>query len=324
MRGHSRDNDYIFPKKFLKTTLHFKIRNTNTGTGLSMFLLTKTLTQFAASTVRLIVWCLFLTQVSKASSSELLSSPPLNGLELVKLTPRHEFSSVFEIIHQSALNGIIAEPNDPSSTSGQTYIVPNQNSLKSKVAAIMFGSNANIIKLEDTNLIIYYDEDAQMWYLHQYNKPGEDIAGEATNRIPVSWCLDMTDGNGGFISPSIEVELASGGGSSITGGYAGIGQFKGDIFKVAFGVSLAASVKFVGGMTCNVKAGQYGRVFIRPYVFAVPAGRRVPVVFKKTKGIIEKGEWETTESYNRYWVRPPMVECLVGPDSSLCTGFSPT
>lgn len=288
-----------------------------------MFRLTQTLTQSAIITVRLIFLCLFLIQVSKATSSGLLSNSALNGLELVKHTPRHDFSSEFGIknIHQGALNVIIAEPNDPPSNSGQTYIVPDRNSLKSKIAAKMFGSKANIIKVEDTNLIIYYDEDGPKWYLHQYNKPSEGPAGETSNRIPVSWCLDMTDGNGGFISPSVEVELASGGGSSITGGYAGIGQFKGDIFKVAFGVSLAASVKFIGGMTCNVKAGQYGRVFIRPYVFAVPAGRRVPIVFKKTKGITEDGKWETTESYNRYWVRPPMVECLVGPDSSLCTGF---
>lgn len=280
----------------------------------------------AFRTVCLILLYLFLTQVSEARLAGFLSDSLSNEVKVAAITPRDDYLSMFAFknVYHRAKNVVTAESGDQPSTSGELYLVSNRKSLQSRDAAKMFRSPANIIKLEDTQLIIYYDEDERKWYLHRFNKPNYDLLEDISGRIPVSWCLDMTDGKGGFISPSVEVELASGGGSNLAGGYAGVGQFKGDIFKVAFGVSLATSVRFTGGMTCNVGAGQYGQVFIRPYVFTVPEGERISIQFKMSKGIVEKGEWETTESYDRYWVRPPMVECAVSSDASLCKGFLPS
>ncbi|SGZ57025.1 CIC11C00000003780 [Sungouiella intermedia] len=279
-----------------------------------------------SSTIVILRFVSFFVSLSKVTEAQINNSPCLsqeNQLVVYPLDPRDDDWKNFNFrsILQSPKNALRAESGDPPGSSSQTFVVPNRSTLRDSDR--FFKSKDNIIKLEDTNEVIYYDEGSQKWYLHLYNKENDGILDENTQKVPVSWCLDMTDGNEGYISPLIEIELTSGGSSGISGGFAGLGQYKGDILKLAFGVSLSTSVKFSGGVTCIVKAGQYGQVFIQPYVYKVPKGKRVQVQFEKGKGLIEKGKWEKTESYNRYWIRPPMVECAVSYHSLLCTGFFP-
>lgn len=207
---------------------------------------------------------------------------------------------------------------------GMTYVVSNRDALKSREGASYFKNKDSIIKLQEESQVIYFDEDKEKWYLHQFDKPKDDEPSKKILfRVPISRCMDMTDGEGGLINPSVEFELSMDGNTGVSSGFVGVGQYSGDVIKAALGLSLSSSVKFTGSMVCNVKAGQYGQVFIRPYVYLVPKGKRVQVQHTKGKGLINKGKWEKTPSYNRYWIRPPMVECATGNDLGLCTGILP-
>lgn len=212
--------------------------------------------------------------------------------------------------------------DEQRSSSSQAYVVKSRDSFKEKKMGKLFKNKENIFRIEDCGSVIYFDDDRGKWYLHQFEEPDNSV-DSAPMRLPLSWCLDMTDGMGGYISPTVEVELSHssqlrlGGGFSIDNSALGL---KADILKAAFGVSAAVSVRFTGSFTCNVKRGQYGQIFLRPYVYRVPEGKRVAVKFKSGKGLVEVGKWEKTPSYNRYWVRRPLLECATHTDRNLCTG----
>lgn len=207
---------------------------------------------------------------------------------------------------------------------GTTFLLESKDSLAKRGSEIYFKDTNNVIKLQKESQILYYDEDEKQWYLHKFGKPKKEQRPELTSKKwPVSWCLDMSDGEGGLINPSVDLQLSLEGGVGISGGLAGYNLYEGDILKLALGLSLSSSVQFSGSVVCNVQAGQYGQVFLRPYMYTVPEGRRIWVQHKKGKGLVEKGKWERTPSYNRYWVQAPIIECAVSEDSSLCTGLLP-
>lgn len=259
----------------------------------------------------MIVWLYFLvllSQVSASSSGE------------AQFTLRK--SPVLQNAFSNLKNQIVAISEDTKA--GQTYVIENLDYFKTEEGRQLLKHEENVIKVDDDKLVVYFDDNERKWYLHRFNTPlGDNNFVNTTRSFPVSSCLDMTDGNGGFISPSIEVEAAGGINAGNSEGIKGFGQFEGDIFKVVFGLSLSTSVKFSGSITCNVKAGQYGQVLLSPYVFNIPEGERVNVEVRKGRGLIEKGTWDSTPSYNRYWVRPPMVVCATGSDAGICTGHIP-
>lgn len=206
---------------------------------------------------------------------------------------------------------------------GTTYLVQSKDSLAKKGSEIYFKDTHNVIKLERESQVIYHDEVEKKWFLHEFKEPKKELRPRLTSKKwPVSWCFDMSDGEGGLINPSVDLQLSLEGGAGISGGFAGYNLFDGDILKAALGISLSSSVQFSGSVVCNVKAGQYGQVFLRPYMYTVPEGRRVWVQHKKGKGLLKKGKWDVTPSYNRYWVQAPIVECAVS-DSNLCAGLLP-
>lgn len=85
------------------------------------------------------------------------------------------------------------------------------------------------------------------WYLHNFDAAERtSLSGSTLLRLPVLWCIDMTDGNGDFVSPSVEIELATGRYTGISGVLAGVGQYEWDILKITLGVTVSTPVKFTG------------------------------------------------------------------------------
>ncbi|OVF10140.1 hypothetical protein A9F13_03g02871 [Clavispora lusitaniae] len=191
---------------------------------------------------------------------------------------------------------------------GQTYLIRGLEDFRHKSVAELLRNKENSFRISKTSRIVYYDTDADTWYLHHFLRRNRTVSSSAPDtpvRVPVSSCIDMTQSSGGYISPNVEVTVSVSRGLSISAGLGGL-------VDTNTGAALAQAVSFSGAVTCNVPGGHYAQMFVRPYYHEVPRGRRVPVQYHRKVGLVESGEWEETEPFRELVVRAPLVECAVG------------
>ena len=191
---------------------------------------------------------------------------------------------------------------------GQTYFIRGLEDFRHKSVAELLRNKENSFRISKTSRIVYYDTDADTWYLHHFlrrNRTVSSLAPDTPVRVPVSSCIDMTQSLGGYISPNVEVTVSVSRGLLILAGLGGL-------VDTNTGAALAQAVSFSGAVTCNVPGGHYAQMFVRPYYHEVPRGRRVPVQYYRKVGLVESGEWEETEPFRELVVRAPLVECAVG------------
>lgn len=191
---------------------------------------------------------------------------------------------------------------------GQTYLIRGLEDFRHKSVAELLRNKENSFRISKTSRIVYYDTDADTWYLHHFlrrNRTVSSLAPDTPVRVPVSSCIDMTQSLGGYISPNVEVTVSVSRGLLILAGLGGL-------VDTNTGAALAQAVSFSGAVTCNVPGGHYAQMFVRPYYHEVPRGRRVPVQYHRKVGLVESGEWEETEPFRELVVRAPLVECAVG------------
>ena len=236
-------------------------------------------------------------EFSQAELSSLeFSSQDLSSLDL-SIQAADAFS-------RSQLHALSRDP-EPD---GQTYLIRGLEDFRHKSVAELLRNKENSFRISKTSRIVYYDTDADTWYLHHFlrrNRTVSSLAPDTPVRVPVSSCIDMTQSLGGYISPNVEVTVSVSRGLLILAGLGGL-------VDTNTGAALAQAVSFSGAVTCNVPGGHYAQMFVRPYYHEVPRGRRVPVQYHRKVGLVESGEWEETEPFRELVVRAPLVECAVG------------
>ncbi|QFZ29677.1 hypothetical protein EJF18_60189 [Clavispora lusitaniae] len=237
---------------------------------------------------------------AELSSSE-FSSQDLSSSDLSSSDLSIQAADAFRASQLHALS------RDPE-PDGQTYLIRGLEDFRHKSVAELLRNKENSFRISKTSRIVYYDTDADTWYLHHFLRRNRTVSSSAPDtpvRVPVSSCIDMTQSSGGYISPNVEVTVSVSRGLSISAGLGGL-------VDTNTGAALAQAVSFSGAVTCNVPGGHYAQMFVRPYYHEVPRGRRVPVQYHRKVGLVESGEWEETEPFRELVVRAPLVECAVG------------
>lgn len=195
---------------------------------------------------------------------------------------------------------------------GQSYIVKNSTDFKQPEIGKLLENRENYFLLEQTGEVVYYDEKKKVWFLHHFNNKTSESLWKEGERTALTWCIDNMDGGGGYVAPTFELQISAGQSGTLSGSVAS------GALLLALGVSVSESVTFLGSYTCNVMAGQYGRLYVRPHYYQVPEGRRVQVKYMKGTGLVEIGAWKKTPSYKRLWVGRPLIECSVDTTPKVC------
>lgn len=231
----------------------------------------------------------------------------------------HNFSSGPSVVSEpvsantswaaGALNAFSRDPHDD----GHTFLIKGLDDFRRRLVAELLRNKDNSFRISKANRIVYFDPDDDTWYLHQFLRRNRTALhpGDVLVRVPVTSCVDMSQGAGGHISPNVDVTVSVGHAAAARAGVT-------NLVAMAAGVSLAHAVSFSGAATCHVAAGHFGQVFLRPFYYEVPRGRRVALRYHRKVGMVERGEWEETESFRRLVVRAPAVECAVGRTRAVC------
>lgn len=207
------------------------------------------------------------------------------------------------------LQALSRDPNDE----GQTFLIKSLEDFRRRLVAELLRNKDNSFRISKTNRVIYFDHDDDTWYLHRFLRPNRTALhpGDTLVRVPVTSCVDMTQSEGGHVSPNVDVTVSVGHAAIAKAGVT-------NLVALTAGVSLAHAVSFSGAVTCHVAAGHYGQMFLRPFYYEVPRGRRVGLQYYRKVGLVEKGEWEETEAFRQLVVRAPTVECAVGRTRAVC------
>lgn len=154
---------------------------------------------------------------------------------------------------------------------------------------------------------IYYDHEREDWYLLELNT-NSYTGAFALPEIPVSACMDSSYGSGGSISRGYEISFSIDNSLTASGSY----NISNIILGANLGISVGTSFTYSGSFDCSVGPGEMGQMFIQPFSYEVPAGRRRTVAYKKFRGIVAKGAaYEEIAKFKRIAFAKPNHSCRV-------------
>lgn len=169
--------------------------------------------------------------------------------------------------------------------------------------------------LEDEGETLYFDPNENKWFLQRI----PEMASEKSDkRIPLTWCFDMSDAAEGTINQAFEILVT---GDQLFGNEAKVQNFMeptGTILLGNLAISLAESITFRGSHSCNVGRGQFARLYLKPHYFEIPEGLRVAMIPNDSGQLVQDGEWLRTPRYSMMSLGPPVLECALGRNRSIC------
>lgn len=158
--------------------------------------------------------------------------------------------------------------------------------------------------------IIYFDDSDKTWYHHTFTeRVRENDATSNGWEIGLLGCLDMTSGLGGSIALTIEIM------TTIAPSFK---TYISMIVSATFGVSLLTSLRLSGSANCQIPAGHYGRLVLRPLIIDVPKGKRRKIHFNALNYPDSFEQWQDTALWKMFHSDLPIVQCVVTKDVLQC------
>lgn len=195
---------------------------------------------------------------------------------------------------------------------GDVYLVKNLAAMKTKKVQDLLKLKSNSILFKQENQVLSYDSND--WYLYKLSGP---VSRPEVGRIlPVSPCLDSSQGSGGSIVNEYEYEL------DLSASVGASAKYKPVNYAVGFGagVSVTTSFIFTTSVSCSVAAGSYGQLFITPQVITVPHSERVRVRPTRWGGFAPALDPEKIPLYRAFVMPSLNHHCVVSnsPDDLQC------
>lgn len=159
------------------------------------------------------------------------------------------------------------------------------------------------LTIRNKSEIIYFDDSDKAWYHHIFvGKARENDIPNNGWEIRLLECLDMTTGLGGSIALTIEI---------VTMISPSFKVYMSRIVSAAFGFSLLTSLRLSGSANCQIPAGYYGRLVLRPLIVEVPKGKRRKVHFNPFNNPDSFEQWQETNLWKMFHSDLPIVQCVV-------------
>lgn len=191
------------------------------------------------------------------------------------------------------------------------YIMKRESDMEIPTRGELMKNKQNVFYFKDTQSSVYYDHEDKDWFEYSLKKEEPATVHAFPDLIPISPCIDSSEGDGGYVSQKYEVGL------TITGTLGP--QLSYNISPITIGANIglavAPSFSFSGSYECDVAKGQYGQMFIEPFYVDLPSGGRRKVAYRKFRGIVANGE--SYESFSRFKMiakHKPNHYCLVDTD----------
>ena len=223
-----------------------------------------------------------------------------------------------EINGESVLSVISSFPEEQSLeglTLQKMHNINTKEDFYNLTVASLLSDHENSFHLQKANRTVYYDKSRELWYMEWHESP---FGLQTDVRVPLTWCYDMSQGPGGAINQAFEILLSTEQLFGKQGKVEGIMQVKGTILLGLFDVSLTESITYKGTHSCQVKAGKYARLYIKPQYIHIPERKRVAIRFDESQEIEEIGEVEVIAAFKRLILELPVMECAFGNEDEIC------
>ncbi|KAK6197474.1 uncharacterized protein RJT21DRAFT_128789 [Scheffersomyces amazonensis] len=193
------------------------------------------------------------------------------------------------------------------------YIFNTESDLQKHPEA--FENKRNGIILKEDQKTMYYSEKEDSWIIQEYKKtPKKDLIIPYTDKIPVTSCLDSTQGSGGGIARSYSFSITANGKLYFEFSQ-GIGSYT---FGLNAGVSTSTSQTFSYSYSCNVEEGYVGQLYVQPFMVQIPQSTTTRIYYDNVMHKYERGAM--LDELQRMRViadRQPAHHCVVVKDASL-------
>lgn len=220
-------------------------------------------------------------------------------------------TNVFQVMQNADISPSVVERND-FSRHHTLYILNDEEEMRAPSKGDLMNSKFNVFYFRNSKNSLYYDDDKETWFQISLKENQKAEVKSFPELIPISPCLDSSEGDGGYITQEYDVQV------SVTGslGFELSLNLSPITLGATLGVSVGNSFTYSGIFECDASKGEYAQMFIEPFFVEVPEGTRRLVVYRRYKGIVVGDDREDFHRYKLIAQHQPNHVCLIGKDPS--------